>query len=197
MSKIGIYGGTFNPIHNGHISVAIQVKEKLGLDKIVFVPTGIAPHKDNGEFVSKTHRYNMTALAIDGLFDISDVEVKTDRVCYAIDTIKVLQNIYKNDKLYYIIGADSLLSFTKWKNPIELFNILHIVAVDRDNKDIETKADEYRELYGADITICHIEPIDISSTIIRHNIKFNKSISDLVPKKVEDYIKQNNLYAEA
>ena len=97
MSKIGIFGGSFNPIHNGHIYVAEKVKEMLGLDKIIFIPTGIAPHKDNSDFASKEHRFNMVKLAVEGKFDISDIEVKTDMVCYTVDTMSEIKKIYADN----------------------------------------------------------------------------------------------------
>ena len=196
MSKIGIFGGSFNPIHNGHIYIAEKVKDKFKLDKVIFIPTGIAPHKNSSEFADKHHRYNMVAIAIQDLFDISDIEVKTNKVCYAIDTMAELNNIYFNDDLYYIIGADSLLTFMKWKEPLKLFKMLHIVVVSRDGANLETVAEEYRCKYGATIDICDIDEIDISSTDIRNKIKLNEDFSGLVPVKVEKYIKDNGLYTE-
>lgn len=196
MSKIGIFGGSFNPIHNGHIYVAEKVKEILGLDKIIFIPTGIAPHKDNGDFAPKEHRYNMVKLAVEGKFDISDIEVKTHKICYAVDTMSEIKKIYKNDDLYYIIGADSLVDFMSWKEPLELFKMLHIAVVDRDYKDIEKYAEEYREKYDAKITICHIKEYDVSSTQIRETIKKTRRCKNLVPEKVEKYIIKHRLYTE-
>lgn len=196
MSKIGIFGGSFNPIHNGHIYVAESVKEMLGLDKIIFIPTGIAPHKDNSDFASKEHRYNMVKLAVEGKFDISDIEVKTDRVCYAIDTMSELKKIYSTDDLFYIIGADSLVDFMKWREPLTLFKMLHLVVVDREGADIDRVADEYREKYNARITICHIEEYDVSSTEIRNSIKKTGRCTGLVPEKTEEYIIKHKLYTE-
>ena len=97
MSKIGIFGGSFNPIHNGHIYIVNKVKSMLGLDDIIFIPTGIAPHKDNCDFASKEHRFNMVKLAVDDKFQISDIEIKSDKVCYAVDTMSEINKIYKND----------------------------------------------------------------------------------------------------
>lgn len=196
MSKIGIFGGSFNPIHNGHIYVAENVKKILDLDRIIFIPTSIAPHKDNSDFASKEHRYNMVKLAVEGKFDISDIEAKTDKVCYAVDTMSEIKEIYKNDDLYYIIGADSLVDFMSWKEPLKLFKMLHIAVVDRDYKDIEKYAEEYREKYDAKITICHIKEYDVSSTQIRETIKKTGRCKNLVPEKVEKYIIKHRLYTE-
>lgn len=196
MSKIGILGGSFNPIHNGHIYIAKEVKKQLSLDKVIFVPTGIAPHKDNSNFVSKEHRYNMVKLAVGDCFEVSDIEIKTDKVCYTVDAMAELNKIYNEDYLYYIIGADSLRDFMTWKEPVKLFGMLHIVVVDRDGTDINLIADGYRQKYGADITICHIEPIDISSTEIRNSFKKDGNSGGLIPEKAEKYILEHGLYTE-
>ena len=196
MSKIGIFGGSFNPIHNGHIYIVGKVKDMLGLDDIIFIPTGIAPHKDNSDFASKEHRYNMVKLAVDGEFQVSDIEVKNDKVCYAIDTMSEINKIYKDDELYYIIGADSLVSFMKWKEPLKLFEMLHIVVVDRDSADIDKVAERYRIDYGAKITICHIDEYNVSSTEIREMIRTTGNCNGLVPEKTEKYIIENKLYTE-
>lgn len=196
MSKIGVFGGSFNPIHNGHIYIVNKVKEALGLDDIIFIPTGIAPHKDNSDFASKDHRYNMVKLAVGDDFQVSDIEVKSDKVCYAVDTMTEFNKIYKNDELYYIIGADSLVTFMQWKDPLKLFKMLHLVVVDRAGADIDNVAEKYRKDYGAKITICHIEEFNVSSTEIRNIVKNTGTCKGLVPKIVEEYITKNKLYTE-
>lgn len=196
MSKIGIFGGSFNPIHNGHIYIADKVKEMLELDDIIFVPTGIAPHKDNSDFAPKEHRYNMVKLAVEGKFSVSDIETKTDKVCYAVDTMSEIKRLYSKDSLYYIIGADSLVTFMQWKEPLKLFEMLHLVVVDRDGADVESVAKEYCEKYNATITICHIGEYDISSTEIRNSISSMGRCKNMVPEKVEDYIIKHRLYTE-
>lgn len=196
MSKIGIFGGSFNPIHNGHIYVAEKVKEMLGLDKIIFIPTGIAPHKDNSDFASKEHRYNMVKLAVEDSFEVSDIEVKTDKVCYAVDTMSEIKNMYANDDLFYIIGADSLIHFMEWKEPVKLFKMLHLVVVDREGADIDRIAEEYRQKYNAKITVCHIKEYNVSSTEIRNCIKKTGRCTGMVPDKTEEYIIKHKLYTE-
>lgn len=196
MSRIGILGGSFNPIHNGHIYLAQKVKDKLCLDNVIFIPTCIAPHKDNGDFAHKNHRYNMVKIAVEGIFDISDIEVKTDKVSYAVDTMAEIKNIYKNDEIFYIIGADSLVAFMEWRDPLKLFEMLRIVVVDRAGTDIDKVADEYRVKYGANIIVCHIDEYDVSSTDIRNAIKNKRDISNLVPQKVVEYIFKHKLYTE-
>ena len=196
MSKIGILGGSFNPIHNGHIKIAEEVKRQLILDDILFIPTGSAPHKDNSVFASKEHRYNMVKLAVGNNFSVSDIEIKSEKLCYTVDTMTAVKELYPNDKLYYIIGADSLVHFMEWREPLKLFEMLSIVVVDRDGTDIDAVADEYRQKYCADITICHMDRIDISATQIRNNFKIHKKSCGLVSPSVEEYIINHNLYAE-
>ncbi len=196
MSRIGIFGGSFNPIHNGHIYIAEKVKEKLFLDSIIFIPTGVAPHKDNCDFADKYHRYNMVKIAVDGKFDISDIEIKTDKICYTVDTMAKVKEIYKNDEIFYIIGADSLKNFMKWKEPLKLFEMLNIVVVDREGVDIDKIADEYREQYDAKINVCHLTEYNISSTDVRNAIKSKNDFNELLPQKVREYIIDNKLYTE-
>lgn len=196
MAKIGIFGGSFNPIHNGHIYIAREVKRLLSLDRVIFIPTGVAPHKDNGDFASRYDRYKMVELAIGDEFEISDIEINSDKPCYAIDTMTILNKMYSNDELYYIIGGDSLADFMKWKNPIGLFGILNIVVVGRENTDINSIADEYRKKYNAKITICDIDEIDISATDIRKQFNLYGNSGGLVPEVVEEYISSKGIYME-
>ena len=196
MSKIGIFGGSFNPIHNGHLYVAEKVKEKLNLEKVIFIPTGIAPHKDNNNFASKKHRYNMVKLAVEGLFEVSDYEVKTDKVSYAIDTMTEFKTIYFDDDLYYIIGADSLVSFLQWRESLKLFEMLHLVVVDREGTEIDKIAEEYRLKYDARITVCHVREYNVSSTEIRNRVRKTGRCANMVPEKVEEYIIKHKLYTE-
>lgn len=196
MSRIGIFGGSFNPIHNGHIYLADKVKEQLCLERIIFIPTGIAPHKNYSSFADKHHRYNMVKLAVENIFEVSDIEVKSDKICYAVDTMTEIKETYKNEEIFYIIGADSLVAFMEWKEPLKLFEMLQIVVVDREGTDIDKVADEYRDKYNANIIICHMDEYNVSSTDIRNAVKQKKDISKLVPEKVSEYIIKHKLYTE-
>lgn len=196
MSKIGILGGSFNPIHNGHLYIARQALERCGLDQILFVPTGRAPHKDNRNFVSKQHRYEMTRLAIAGepRFAVSDIEIQTEGVCYTVHTMAALQKQYPESTLYYIIGADSLFSILTWHRPEQLLKTLKLIVVDRDGQDIDARAGQYRRQYGADITVCHIPPVDISATEIRRAYARGRTSGGAVPAAVEQYIIKHHLF---
>ena len=141
-------------------------------------------------------KYNISVCKINNEVQVSDIEVKSDNVCYAVDTMTEINKIYKNDELYYIIGADSLVTFMQWKEPLRLFEMLHIVVVDRDGADIDNVAEQYCKEYGAKITICHIEEFNVSSTEIRNQIKHIGRCSGLIPEKVEEYIIKHKLYTE-
>jgi len=187
--RIGIFGGTFNPVHNGHMSVAKEAIERLSLDNIVFVPAYIPPHKDTTELISADDRYEMIELAIGDNedFHISRFEIDRKKRSYSIETIAHFKEIYPLDaKLYFLIGADSSQELSEWKDIDKLLGLCKFVVFDRPGFD---KRLDYPNVESLDIT-----GVDISSTRVRENLKSNKSITGLVPKQVEDYIISHNLY---
>jgi len=200
--KIGISGGTFNPIHYGHLIVAEMVRDEFGLEKILFVPSGMPPHKDLRDVAGAEHRFNMVRQAVNNnpYFFESRVEVERGGYTYTIDTLKNLRQTYGKDaKLYYIIGADVLSDLLTWRNYQEVFGICEFIAVLRPGNGIEVfnRQMEYlRDNFGAVIHFMDTPLIEISSTEIRNRIKQGKSIKYLVPDSVEDYIKENRLYHE-
>lgn len=130
--KIAIMGGTFNPIHNGHLVVAEAVRQELDIDKVIFVPTGNPPHKETNPYYNE-HRYLMTVLATvtNHQFEVSRIELDREGKTYAIDTVKEMLEMYKNCKLYYITGADAIVQILTWKEPEELLSLCEFVAVTR------------------------------------------------------------------
>lgn len=193
--KIAILGGTFNPIHSGHIKMADYVCSHLGFDRVCFLPNGQPPHKDLEGIACKHHRLKMVELATygDDRFYVSDYEIKKDRHCYTVDTAKHFINL-DNNEYYFVIGADSLMSLDKWKNPDELKRICSFVVFGREdnpdlNNEIARLTDEGCRIVKADMPL-----IDISSTHIRKMIKDGRDISALVPQKVAEYIFENGLY---
>jgi len=130
--KLGIFGGTFNPIHLGHLRAAEEVREKLALDKVVFIPTGIPPHRPLSEIVQFPHRYEMVKRAISNnpYFEISDIEGKRKSKSYTVDTLKVLN---KGKELFFIIGLDAFINLNTWKTPERLFQLTHFVVIPRKN----------------------------------------------------------------
>lgn len=200
LKKIGIMGGTFDPIHLGHLAIAEEVREEMNLDKIIFIPTGIPPHKNNEYITSAKHRYAMTLLAtIDNpRFETSMLEINRPGKSYTIDTVNQLSNYYKNDvDLYFIIGADSVFHILKWKKSDELLTKCKFVAISRpgyDNEKLKREIDNLYKTYGTSIKVISTMYLNISSTMIRERLKNGKSIKYLVPNAVEDYIRKNKLY---
>lgn len=201
---IGIYGGTFDPIHTGHLIIAEQVKEILDLKKVVFLPNGNPPHKKY-KISDKSHRYKMIDLAIKGnkKFEISDLEIKKNELSYTYDTILELTNFYK-EELYFIIGADSLINLHKWYRYKELINLCKIVVLPRVLENIPNEENNTDFLknwivnnLGADINnfiLIDFPMLEISSTFIRSKIKDKKSVKYMLPEKVIKYIYEENLY---
>jgi nicotinate-nucleotide adenylyltransferase len=190
MEKIAILGGSFNPIHIGHLILANTVCEEFNLDKIIFVPCYIQPLKSNKDFASAEDRLAMIKLAIQNnpKFELSDIEIKRKGKSYTVDTLKYFKQKY--DDLYFVIGADNIKDFHRWKEPDTILKLAKLIVTNRGG--IEKKIPQ--RLRGKKIFVCKIPDIEISSTLIRNNIRSNKSIKYLVPEKVEKYIIKNKLY---
>lgn len=199
--KIGIMGGTFDPIHNGHLVLAEHSRTTFGLDKILFIPTGKPPHKDDLYISSNEHRYNMTLLAINSnpYYFLSPIEILREGTTYTIDTVKYLNSKFDNSDFYFILGSDSLLQIHKWKDYEDLLSSCNFIVAKRkylDGTRLEDRIKELSELYNSNINVLKSPRIDISSTEIRNRVKGSLSIRYLVPEPVEIYIEKNNLYKE-
>lgn len=190
MSKIGIMGGSFDPIHHGHLITASAVLEMRKLDKILFIPCRKSPLKPEGRTAAGAHRLEMVKLAIqdDNRFFCSDFELSGPPVSYTIDTIKHFLPMFSEIEL--IIGFDNLLVFDKWKAPDEIMSLVKVVAMRRQT-DVMQKPDHP---YFSMASIVETPYIDISATQIRERLHNGKSIRYLVPDPVLEYIHQNNLY---
>lgn len=188
--KVGIFGGTFDPVHIGHITTTRFVLEKRGLDKIIFIPCNISPLKTSVESSSPIHRLNMLKLAIEGLpqFEYSDYEIKKGDVSYTYDTLLEMKKYYAHLEL--IIGYDNLVVFDKWKNPDKIFEAANVVAMKR-NTDTEIKI---AHKYFDKAIVLDTPTIEISSTEIRERVTKKLPIDYLVPEKVKEYILTNGLY---
>ena len=201
MSKAGIIGGTFNPIHNGHILLALYCKEKLNLDSVIFIPTYTPPHKSDKELVSEVHRINMCNIAVESYndFSVSDIEIKRKGKSYTYETLTSLKEIYPDDTLYFITGADMFLTLEKWKNPEIFFEKAIIAAVPRNSSDSEVLNSHYQAILkpmGAKACILDEPVMSVSSTFIRENIENYDLIKSLIDRNVYEYIVKNNLYRE-
>jgi nicotinate-nucleotide adenylyltransferase len=189
--KLGIYGGTFNPPHIGHLITAESVREQFKLDKVIFVPSFSPPHKFDLQIALPNQRFEMLDLAIKSnrSFSATDLEIKREGKSYTIDTINSLLQSYQNSKLYLIIGMDNLIDFPNWKSPLEIVNKVELVVMNRPRYDLEA-----RNEYTRYANIIRVPNIDISSTDIRRRVKMGRSIKYLVPNEVEQYIFKKGLY---
>lgn len=198
MEKYGIFGGTFNPIHFGHLMICEYLKEELGLDKVIFIPTGNPPHKSLD--VSAIDRYNMVKLAISSNpdFEISDIETNRVNLSYTVDTIIELKKIYKNQKLFFLIGLDTLFQLKTWRKIEELSREIEFVVALRpkyiDIDEINRELKFLRENYGTIVEIIHTPLYEISSTELRTRIRDKKSVRYLIPNNVVNYIKESGFY---
>ncbi len=198
--KIGITGGTFDPIHYGHLIIAENIRYTIGLDKIIFVPTGMPPHKKHLNVTSSADRLTMVKKAVHSNphFEVSSVEIEREGYTYTIDTIKHFKRIYgEKAQLYFITGADVVKELTTWKNFEVLFGLCKFVVGLRPEYVDESFYNEIEFLktkYNADITVADIPMVQISSTDIRKRIQEGRSIKYLLPECVEDYIYKNKLY---
>ncbi len=187
---VGIYGGSFDPIHLGHLITTQMVFEKRSLDKIIFVPSYISPLKLDAKAIDVEHRCKMVQLGIKSNphFELSDYEIRKGDVSYTIDTLIHFKKIFSEIEL--IIGLDNLVVFEKWKNPDEIFELAKVIVMVRHQDNLEIQKNRFFEkVYFVDTPT-----IEISSTDIRKRIKENLPIDFLVPNQVADYIIKNNLY---
>lgn len=196
--RIAMFGGSFNPIHNAHTSVAAAFVKKLKLDKLIFIPTAIPPHKSDEEIISAEHRLNMCRLAAESVkkAEVSDIEIKREGKSYTVDTLKQLKQMYPDSKLYLITGADMFMTLQDWRSPEEIFSLAAVCTVPRNDDDYKRlKAHELKlNAMGAETVILDIKRMDISSTEIRSRVFADKDISKFVDEKVENYIYANYLF---
>jgi nicotinate-nucleotide adenylyltransferase len=199
--RIGLMGGTFDPIHNGHLVLAEQVRTRFQMDKVIFIPSGNPPHKES--LASKDHRYSMTQLAIEDneFFELSRIELDQDHKSYTIDTVKRLRREYGDDtEVFFITGADAIIDLPSWKDYEELLTVCRFIGSTRpgvEDTDLSDKIDALVKDFKADITITQVPALAISSTDIRRRVKYNLSIKYLLPKKTEEYIYEHGLYSDS
>lgn len=186
--KIGILGGTFNPIHIGHLILAEEVREKLRLDKIIFVPSYLPPHKDGIDIANAGHRHTMVGLAIKNnkYFMVSDIEIERDGRSYTIDTLKEFKRIYPGEELHFIIGSDLLKYLEEWKDLEDIIKLVKFIVATRPGYPLEK--------IPSHITTIPIRAVDISGFEVRRCIKGGKSFRYLVPEAVYKYIIKKRLY---
>lgn len=199
LRKIGIMGGTFNPIHTGHLILAENAYEQFALDSVLIMPSKNPPHKKQENIVSDIHRSNMISLAIKGNphFELSTIELEREGTTYTADTLTYLVSNNLDTEYYFIIGADSLFQIDSWKNPEIIFSKATILATTRyhlpDDK-INMQIDYLNRKYDTNIHVLNIPNIDLSSELIRERVYNHNTITYYVAREVEQYIYQNKLY---
>jgi len=192
MSKVGIFGGTFDPIHLGHLITAQSVREIRKLEKIIFIPAFISPHKSDIITSSAEDRLNMIKLAIDGIpfFDYSDMEIKKGGISFTVDTLMELKNNY--DDLEFIIGYDNIFEFHTWKDPDEIMNLSKIIVLKRKS----SHPPQFKDKYYHQAVFVQTRGIEISATDLRERVKKGLPINFLVPPNVLEYIHNHKLYID-
>ncbi|RLC61804.1 MAG: nicotinic acid mononucleotide adenylyltransferase [Chloroflexota bacterium] len=198
--RIGVLGGTFDPIHIAHLAIAEEARTQLGLDKVVFVPAGLPPHKMDVHVSPAEHRLAMVELAIAGNphFEVSRVDIDRFGPCYTVDTIALLREEWGPDvEIYFIMGSDSLADILTWHKPDRLIRLCRIVAVGRPGYRVDMDELE-RCLPGASQRILFINSpqLDVSSSEIQRRVRAGESIKYQVPEAVERYIYEHGLYRD-
>lgn len=196
--KIGIFGGSFNPIHNGHLRLCDMMAKQAGLTLTLLVPVNLPPHKEGGALASAEHRLQMVRLAVQNQPDIevSEIELRRKGKSYTIDTVEELEKQYPDAQLYLIMGADMFLTLDRWKDGDRLAKKCGICTMAREEysrADLLEKA-EALQIPSTRLFISHEEKIDLSSTLIRERIRQGEKITGLVPEVVERYIAEHHLY---
>jgi len=216
--KIGILGGTFNPIHYGHLRAAQEVQESFAFDKLLFIPSGETPFKKPW-LVNVRYRYEMTKAALKGnpAFGISDIEIKTRGTSYSVDTLKKLADKHKNADFFFILGIDAFLDLPKWKQPLTLMELTNFIVISRPGfsfaaltsspyfTNVQKKTlkrfneGKRKEIYfnikkGRKAFLYRVTALDISASRIRSLVKTGKRIKYLLPDSVESYIISHKLY---
>lgn len=198
--NIGIFGGTFNPVHNGHINLAGCYKETLKLDKILFVPTSTPPHKLSKDLAGDRDRINMLEMAIQGIkgFELSTMELERKGKSYTYDTIVEYKNHHPEDKLFLIVGSDMFMSFHQWYKYKEMLEMVVLCTAARDDNDSLFEMNEYAKnvlkIHKKDYFVSKFPVVIASSSNVRDNLKKDLRINFLVPTNVERYILENGVY---
>ena len=197
MRKIAIFGGTFNPVHNGHVNALRQIVSAVELDKVFIMPAKIPPHKIAPDLAGERERLEMCRLAFENFSqaEVSDYELKRQGKSYSVYTIRHFKELYPEDKLYFIVGSDMLLSFHQWYEYEEILRKCGLICMSREDGDRDRLL-EYAEKMRAkgEIIIIPAKPFEASSTLIREKLKNHEDCSCYLDKNVVQYITDNNLY---
>ena len=199
MTRIGIYGGTFSPPHNGHVAAARAFMEQMWLDILYVIPTAIPPHKEMEISVDSAHRLEMCRRAfsdMEGVY-VSDMEIKRGGKSYTVDTLRELSG--KDRRLFFLCGTDMMLTLDEWREPEEIFRLCYPVYIRREadrslDARIVAKIAEYQEKYGKVVRRIVTEPMELASADVRAALRAGQSVDRMIPGAVESYIRENHLY---
>ncbi|VEJ22076.1 nicotinate-nucleotide adenylyltransferase [Neisseria animaloris] len=201
MKKIGLFGGTFDPIHNGHLHIARAFADELGLDMVVFLPAGDPYHKEETTRTPAHHRLAMTELAIsdDERFAVSDCDIVREGATYTFDTVQIFRQQFPSAQLWWLLGSDSLLRLHTWKKWQTLVKQINIAVAARQGFSLHQAPQEIHAWLGEALQNGRLKPLqtplyDISSTELRRRIGRNEPVSDFLDRRVENYIRQYKLY---
>lgn len=191
--KIGVFGGSFNPPHKMHLNIGLELVNKQYVDKVIYVPTG-SKYKYKNNLLPDKNRLEMLEILTktQEYLDVNDYELK-DEVVYTCETLAYFKELYPNDEIYFICGADNLSYIDKWKNGEEILNNYKIIAMKRKGEDIEELLKKFVD-YQNNIIVADVEQQDVSSTDIREKLKNNENVLDVLDKDVYEYIRKNKLY---
>jgi nicotinate-nucleotide adenylyltransferase len=213
--KIGLFGGTFNPFHLGHLKISRYVKTQYRLDRVYFIPSATPPHKPGSNLADARDRFTMVENSIAGEpgFEVSDMELRREGPSFTIDTVTGFKKQFlENSRIYLMMGSDAFFDILTWKDNAQLFSLVPIIVMCRGENVttasiaafVDEKLSKGYSLTAEDgalihstrepIYLCRVPKIDISSTMVRDNIKHNRSVKGLVPPAVEAVIKQKDLY---
>lgn len=197
MKKIGLMGGTFDPIHSAHIEIAKCAREQYDLDEVIFMTSGNPPHKKGQNVTDAKTRLEMVRLAIDGMdgCTASDYEVNKTDYSYSVNTLKWMHGAYPDAEIYFLIGEDSLDYIDKWYHPQEILDLCTVLVYPRISMEtLKRTLIEKQSVLGGDIRVIDAPVYGVSSTQIRNVIKSGADASELLDGRVYEYIKRNNLY---
>jgi nicotinate-nucleotide adenylyltransferase len=195
--KIGIMGGTFDPIHLGHLIAAEQARENMGLDEVWFMPAYHPPHKSEQPLAAPNQRLQMVEIAIQGhsAFRTTDIELRRKGISYTIDTVRHLVDLFPNHSFYFIIGADMVHFLPKWFEIEEIIKHVRFIGLSRHGFSLDDL--DKQQISDSVLNAVHFIPmplVEISSTLIRESCRRDKSIRFLLPERVRQFIKENHLY---